>query len=96
MDKDLARELQRLQAQVAALSAQVAEQTPTADASTSADTSDSPLLDALHKAGETLPEWKQELDEIVQSLKGEVEKHPVTGVAVAFALGLIVGQLLRR
>lgn len=95
MDKDLAREVERLQAQVAALSAQVAPRAPSAADATPDAAADSPIAEALHKAGEALPEWK-DIEKAVESLKGELEKHPMTGIAVAFALGLTIGQLLRR
>lgn len=107
MDKDLAREVERLQAQVAALTEKIGDPAAAprpsgAQASASASFSlgdlkmgDSKLGDALHKAADALPEWK-EIEAAVASLKSELEKHPVTGIAVAFALGLTIGQLLRR
>jgi ElaB/YqjD/DUF883 family membrane-anchored ribosome-binding protein len=104
MDKDLARELERLQAQVAALTEKIGEPTAAADsrpagaqasASASFSLGDSGIGEALHRAGAALPEWK-EIEASVEALKAELEKHPITGIAVAFALGLTIGQLLRR
>lgn len=102
MDKDLARELQRLQAQITALTEKVAAAPAPAEAvsaPSSAHTAVSPgastLGEALHKAAESLPDWA-EIEAAAAALKDNLEKHPVTGVAVAFALGLALGQLLRR
>jgi ElaB/YqjD/DUF883 family membrane-anchored ribosome-binding protein len=99
MDKDLKRELERLQREVAALSAQVTAP-PTSDAAAptgaaAAAALGAPLGEAFEKAGRALPEWS-EIEAAVAHLKEELEKHPVTGIAVAFALGLTIGQLLRR
>jgi hypothetical protein len=108
MDKDLARELQRLQAQVAALTEKVAAAPSApaappgaaplggqATATASFSLGDSALGEALHKASEALPDWA-EIEAAAATLKENLEKHPVTGIAVAFALGLALGQLLRR
>jgi hypothetical protein len=81
---DLKRELEALRAQVEALGARPAHA----------------AAEAMKAAESVLPpgmedELKRGADEIVELLSSEIHDHPTAAALAAFALGVVVGRLLR-
>lgn len=82
---------QDLQAQLNALRSDFAELTKTVKTlSTSyAQHGQERLKDTAHRAQE---QFKESLGHV----QGEVEQHPLSSLAIAFGVGLIIGKLLDR
>ena len=98
---DVERELARLRAEVAALSAARKESAaapapppPVADATASTETDAPPETDAADGAQAAEPEHPQ-LNELLELLEAEVKDLPKITCLIVFTLGILMGRFLR-
>ncbi|ASP35638.1 hypothetical protein [Labrenzia sp. VG12] len=57
---------------------------------------DAPTEPQLDASGMDLDELSQRLSELVNDAEDDIRRNPLIAVAGAFALGLVVGSILRR